>query len=390
VGEDGPVRLTRAQVLRFRVTAQQLDRPSGGTVDDTAVLDLGVQDTGPDGGRWALAVRGVGVDHVDDRVAAGDLVLVWSLRGAPHFYRRSDLRSVAAALEPFSDRDAGSRIFDAAKPLAAAGIGNVAALDAVAAAMRSIVTEPMVKGEVSTRLTAVMDPPYLRFCRSCNATHLYEQPFRLGALRAGLGLQPGTSPPVLVPLDGFRPARSAQPRHDVVRGSLHLLGPATPKLVAGFLDAPVADVTERWPSDTVEVTVEGETRWVLTADLPALDAARRRRRTGVALLGPYDLFLQARDRPLLVPDARRAKQLWPVLGRPGAILRDADVVGSWRPRASGRRLRVLVDLWDASAPDEPLVSAAERLAASRGVELAGVEPAGPRTQGGGSGQRTST
>jgi len=49
---------------------------------------------------------------------------------------------------------------------------------AVAGAMRSVVTASMTKGEVSTPLTALMDPPYLRFCRACNATHLHEMPFR--------------------------------------------------------------------------------------------------------------------------------------------------------------------------------------------------------------------
>ena len=42
--------MNRAAVLARRVRAQQLDR-STGTVADTAVLDLGVQDTGPDGAR---------------------------------------------------------------------------------------------------------------------------------------------------------------------------------------------------------------------------------------------------------------------------------------------------------------------------------------------------
>jgi hypothetical protein len=150
--------ITRAQVLGFRVRAQQLERESG-DLADTAVLDIGVQDTGPDGGLWALAIRGVDVSKLSGK----ELATVWTIRGAPHLYRRADLRSIAAAAEPFSDADAGKRIYDAAKPLKAAGIGNVAALDTVAAAMRSIVTRPMVKGAVSTRLTALMDPPYLRF-----------------------------------------------------------------------------------------------------------------------------------------------------------------------------------------------------------------------------------
>lgn len=136
--------ITRLQVLGFRVRAQQLDRDVG-RLADTAVLSIGVQDTGPDGGRWALANRGVDVSAVSD----DDLVLIWSIRGAPHLYERSSLPSVAAAVEPFSDADAGKWILDASRPLKAAGISNLDALDAVAAAMRSVVTEPTPKGEVS-------------------------------------------------------------------------------------------------------------------------------------------------------------------------------------------------------------------------------------------------
>src|SRR4051812_12676860 len=76
--------LRREQVLAFRGRAQQLARPAG-TVADTAVLDLGVQDTGTDGASWALALRGV----TDPDPA--ELATVWTIRGAPHVYRRADL-----------------------------------------------------------------------------------------------------------------------------------------------------------------------------------------------------------------------------------------------------------------------------------------------------------
>src|SRR5690242_1279843 len=121
--------VSREQVLRFRVAAQQLDR--AGRHRDAAVLDLGVQDTGPDGARWALEIRGA---HVPE----DDLVLAWTLRGAPHAYRRAEAAQVAAAVAPWSEADAAKRIFDAARQLKVAGIPVLEALDHVATQMREI------------------------------------------------------------------------------------------------------------------------------------------------------------------------------------------------------------------------------------------------------------
>lgn len=359
--------VAREEVLGFRVRAQQLDRGSG-DLAGTAVLDSGVQDTGPDGGLWALAIRGVDVSGLSGE----ELATVWTIRGAPHLYRRGDLPQIVVATQPFSDADAGKRIYDAAKPLKAAGIGNLAALDEVAAAMRSIVTGPTVKGEVSTQLTARMGAPYLRFCVPCNATHLYEMPFRLAALRAGLELRAGTSPPVLQRIRGFRLATRASERYDVIRAYLRLLGPATPKHVAGYLDAPVKDVKARWPSDSVEVSVDGERRWLLVADEESLAAPAPET---VRLLGPFDLYLQARDRSLLVGDPARAKALWPVLGRPGAVLHGTEIAGTWRARKSGGRLSLHVTLWapGSAALRRAVQDQAERLAVHRGLRLSAVD-----------------
>ncbi|WP_431838680.1 DNA glycosylase AlkZ-like family protein [Cellulomonas sp. Y8] len=388
-------RVSADQVRRYRVRAQQLDRaPDAARVPaDAAVLDAGVQDTGPDGALWALALRGVPV-----RAGAWpeDLAVAWSVRGAPHAYRRADLPAVQRALRPYSDADAGKRIYDAAKPLRAAGIRPTDALGHVARTMHAVVDAPTGKGALSTRMTAELDEPYLRWCRPCGATHMFEMPFRLGALHAGLELEPGTSPPVLRRSPGFpvaqvgavdRDAGDADPAgdpaddgaHDLVRAVLHLLGPATAKDVAAFLDAPVADVKRRWPADAVPVEVDGAAASVLADDLPALLGAADRADGGgtagapvVRLLGPYDLFLQARDRHVLVPEPARGKALWPVLGRPGAVLADGAVVGTWRPRARGRRLALELDPWvpwDA-ALERAVAEQHERLAAFRGADPA--------------------
>lgn len=392
-GTGAGVPVSRAHVLRHRVRAQQLDRPvdADRRPDDADVLDLGVQDTGTGGAAWSLANRGVPVE-ADPARWPGELALAWTVRGAPHAYRRADLPDVEAALRPYSPADAAKRVYDASKPLHEAGIDVPEALAAVAREMHRIVAEPTVKGVMSSRLTEAMPAPYLRYCRPCDATHLYEMPFRLAALHGGLELEPGTSPPVLRPVPGWpadhladlSPAPvpgSAEPgpavveRLDVVRAYLHHLGPATPHDVAGYLDATLADVTARWPRDVREVVVDGETRWVLEADADALlaDAGADPGAGGpaVRLLGPFDLYLQARDRSFLVADPAQRKDLWRTLGRPGAVLVDGEVLGTWRPRASGRRLTVVVDAWEpwSAAVQHAVEAEQERLAAHRGLTL---------------------
>ena len=375
------IRVQRADVLRFRFQRHQLDRAPGSTghPDEVALLDYGVQDTGAGAG-WALALRGL--DSVDPEA----LALCWTLRGAPHAYRRRDLASVAVATSPFSEGDAAKRIFDASKPLRGAGIDVLEALRVVSGHLRGLSRIPIAKGEASGQLTSLLDEPYLRWCRPCGTTHVYEQPFRLAALQAGLELAPDTSPPLLRRVEGLAPlhfARSgteAEPRFHAVRNYLRFFGPSRPRDVATFLDAPQADVKSQWPDDAVEVEVgdvdgpRSAARSVLAVDLAELADGSPARPGVVRLVGPYDPYLQLRDRELLVADEARRKQLWPVLGRPGAIVVDGEVTGTWRPRTSGRKLSLEIEHWvKASSPTTAgIAEQAERLAAHRRLTLAGV------------------
>jgi len=368
--------VTRRQVLRYRVHAQQLDRDEDAarSPDDAAILDLGVQDTGPDGALWALAVRGVPVRAHD---WPSELALAWTVRGAPHAYRRTDLRDVEKALRPFSEADAAKRVLTASAPLKAAGIPVLDALAEVSRTMRSVVRRPTVKGTLSTRMTAQMSEPYLRWCPGCGATHLYEMTFRLAALHAGLELEPDTSPPVLRRIPEWpsrqvgaltRAGTDDDGQVDVLRSLLHLLGPLTPKQAVGYLDSTLRDVTARWPQDAVEVEVEGATAGILAADRDALEHATGDDST-VRLLGPYDLYLQGRDRELLVPEKAHHVALWPSIGRPGAVLVGGEVVGTWRPRASGSRLALELDPWVpwSAATTAAVAAQHERLATFRGM-----------------------
>jgi len=374
------VTVDRRRALAFRARRHELTPDPEPTRDalDVALLDYGVQDTGPDGSSWALVLRGAATPTGDE------LALAWTLRGAPHAYRRRDLAAVAVATAPYSEADARKRVFDASKPLKDAGIDVLDALRKVASEERDIVRRPTSKGELSTKLTTRLDQPYLRWCRVCQATHAYEQPFRLAALQGGLELEPGSSPPVLRRIPGLRAplyrrlADEAEPAFDVVRGYLRFYGPARITDAAAFIDAPVAEVKARWPDDVVEVRIDGEhgpkgaSRFVLADDVDALAGSDPVQ--GALLLGPFDPYLQARDRELLVADEAARKELWRTIGRPGGVLVDGEVVGFWRPRTAAGRLALDVTAWarPKAAARAAVEAQAERLAAHRGVAFAGV------------------
>ncbi|WP_426572380.1 winged helix DNA-binding domain-containing protein [Aquihabitans sp. McL0605] len=373
-----PPKLTRSQVIAFRLRQHQLDAPSPD--GQVGLLDYGVQDTGPDGAAWALAIRGA-------TAPPHDVAYAWTLRGAPHAYRRADLAAVATATAPYDEDDASKRIFDASKPLKAAGISTLDALREVAAQLRELAAKPIVKGDASGALGDLLGQPFLRYCRVCEATHIYELPFRLAALQAGLELEAGTSPPILrrapklKPADFQHLAGEARPEHDVIRNHLRFYGPATMKDVAAFVDMPLKTVKAHWPTDATEVSVTGASgptgsppRFLLDEHVAEATGAEPPSPEGVALLGPFDPYLQGRDRELLVHDAARRKALWPTIGRPGAMVAGGEVVATWRPKTANGKLTIRLEPWTELTPAVRAGIEAEsaRLADHRGVTLAGI------------------
>lgn len=320
------VQVSREQVLAHRVAVQGLDRSSA----TPEVLALGVQDTPSGSARSALAARGA---------SAEGLELVWSFRGAPHLHRRAGLPGLAAALWPVDDTDATARI-DTAVIKEGAGLG-IEAFRTTAEAFREVVTSPMVKGEVSTAVSAAVPRSLTYWCEACGARHisglLFQQAGLFGSVR--VAAQGGRT--MLSPLERRFPVpESATGTAGVVESYLRFLGPATPAEVAKYLGTKPTVVKRVWPGDLAEVSVEGRTAWLPAADVDALVSARSGRT--VRLLPPGDPFLQARDRTLVVPDSSRAKEVWRAIGAPGAVLVGSEISGIWRARSAGRRVDVTV------------------------------------------------
>lgn len=363
--------LTREQVMAHRVAAQGLhrDRP-----DAVAVLaSLGIQDSGPTA-RLALAAR---TDDDPDPAAHG-LVDAWTHRGAPHHHPPTERNAIAAAARPFDDADAGARLNWSGPEQRRVGIPAREAIDRAADALAEVVTEPMTKGAASGAVTKLLPGALLRDCRGCATVHVNEQLFRLSAFPVGVGLDATgrtlllTPPPPEWdrPVDGD-PQRAAR----LVLDYLRVLGPAGPREVADFVGTSVTAFAPAWDAalpGLAEVEVDGRPAWLPADDLDAaLDAPDP---DVVRFLPPLDPLLQARDRPLLAPDEEVRKALYKIIGNPGALLADGEIVGTWRPRASGKRLTLEVAPVVPLAPDvrSRLDDEAERVAAARGLRLAGL------------------
>jgi len=335
--------MSRKQVLAYRVAAQGLHRDAT-AVERLGVLDIGVQEAMGHPAALAFAARLPAVATVDPEIGPGHhLALAWTLRGAPHVHRRRDLDAVGRALWPLSEADAAGRLNETGPSVKKAGIAALEQYRIAVDAMREVITAPTAKGAASTEVTRRIPKVMWRDCRPCKTHHVSDSAMRTAAPSAGLEIEPGTAPPVLVPRKGAKLPDGPDPKAlaALAIGYLTYLGPARGHEFAGYLEARRADVEQAWPdAGLVEVDVEGRRTWLPEA---ALSTARRPPAAElVRLLGPFDPYLQARDRDLLVPDKAAHKALWPVLGRPGALLVDGEIAGTWRTKASGRKLTITV------------------------------------------------
>jgi hypothetical protein len=343
----------RERVIAYRVAAHQFDRTTA-DASDLRVFDLGLQDSERSAAP-ALAAR---LDHVPDLTT---LTLTWSVRGAPHWHRPDDVPDLAARLWPLSDADAVARMN---RPPVEDGR---AALHEVASALRAVVTEPMTKGEASSRPTSEVRPEVTGWCRGCDTTHVLDPIFRLAVLPAGLRFDPAEKTVTFVPLENRRAVPDTSRGFDaLIADYLRLHGPAGPSEVANYFGAPVRDVKDVWPDDLVAISKRA---WLPADRMEAFENPPQPE--VVRLLPPLDPYLNARDRDVLVPDKAHQKEVWRILGRRGALLVDGEILGTWQAKAATDRLDVKL------SPFVPLdvdmfAEEADRLATARGLGEARV------------------
>lgn len=388
-------RIDRDQVIGFRLSGHGLDQrvPVADLVDAAACC--GIQNSPPWAGPIAFHARvdGVTPDLVDEAVAARDLLLTWSMRGAPYYVPTADAGVFTAGVLPTTERALRHFIPGVEYSVDRLGMSVTEAVDRAEAAVREVLAgRSMAITELGVESAAVIAPGLsterLRVWEA-EGPHAKGQSIgeavvhfclRILALRQVVCFAPRTGnkapfvfteewlPRPTVAIDG------TAARAELLRRHLRCYGPTTPASFAWWLGVSTGDACLWWDllePELVEVDFGGP-RWMLARDLDILRAATVP--VGVRLLPPRDPYLQIRDRATLV-DPSRHREVWKTVGDPGTVLVDGELVGTWRSRKAGRNLQVTFrgfgPLGDATR--KRLAVEAEHVARVRGASTVSVE-----------------
>ena len=361
-------RVDRAQVLAFRSAAHSLDRrrPAAQLLDVAGAC--GIQDTPPGNADVSLAAR-LDVDGPVAKAAVDgkELLLTWSVRGAPHLFPARDFAVFTTGACPAE----GTRQKLWGEP-------EEALVEVEAAIVAVLGVQARPKGDVSAEVTGSLRPELTPWCAACQANHPRESVFRATPLLGRIVLT-STAPVLLARAEAWVGAGAGgdavASRTELLLRYLHAYAPTTSGHFAEWAGIAKADAAERWSrlaDRLVAVRTDKGRAFVLEEDLDAL--AGPPAPAGVRLLPAKDGFLQARDRDLLFPDPAHRKAVFPVIGGPGVVLHEARPVGIWRGATKGKSYEVTVTPFERlpAAVWAEIETEAERLAPVRGRRASAV------------------
>ena len=372
----------RVRILAFRLASHQLTERLGPRSLVKAAMACGIQETPVGTAVVALAARVDGVTAASlDRALTGGRTMVhlWSLRGAPHVVPARHLAVFTAGAMPVDRPSFDAFLGGWAKPISAAGLDPFELLDRMTAAARSLLDGRTL--DVNELRDAVLRRvrSLSRITRPREARHdMPENLYRALGLTGELCIVEGRGTDSLLARTdqwlGVEPPAGdpTVARAELARRFLHCFGPSTPQRFAQWTARSPRDAKAAFDliSDQLaQVEVGGKERgWLLASDLGALESPPSP--SGVRLLPTQDPYLQQRDRATLVPDPSARKKVWQPVRGPGAVLADGEIVGTWRGRTAGGRMRVDVEPFGrlrrggrAEIEDE-----ADRVALVRGLE----------------------
>lgn len=336
----------------------------GGSLGKDALDDLlvlGLQASRQSNGEQALSQRvaRIGSTGIARAIAPeGPLVSMWSVRGAPHAHRVSQLDLIRDALAPLSTDDGGPEF--------------VNAVQEVADAMGKIVTSKTAKAEVSQQVADSVSVTLVQYCERCHAGHLPDGLFRAAGRAAQLVIGPVEErATMLYPRPQMQQEQVEHPREHLLRAYFRVNGPISRTHYRDWQQVGATGVGELWEElrdELVRVQVDGKRLDVPDSLMESVQRAEPAQ--GVALVPPNDPYLRQTDRALLVPDSLRRKEVFKALSGPGALLVDGEIAGTWRYRRSGSQ--VCIEAFETLEPDQ--TSAAEKAATAVATSTGDDEP----------------
>jgi hypothetical protein len=360
--------LNRQQVLAFRLDSHNLARrlPPGSLLPAAAACS--VQNTPPGSAALALHARVAELTPGDvDRALEIDktLLQVWSMRASPHVVPTGDAAVFTLGLLPGDEESLRFFIRGAGPALDKVGMSATEVVERTAAALPEVLdghdlTKDQLGVELARRVAQQLTSQQLAEWQS-PSWHAPDQ--RLGESIVRFALS-------IVALQGLlcfapRQGRAAtfvrtdrwlgsplpemnreQAQAELVRRYLHCYGPSTVKHLAEWAGIAPTQAAQSWrlvEHELIEVDFEGRRAWLHERDLPRL--ASPATPEGIRFLPPHEPYLQLRDRAMLVPDRALQRHLWRPSGNPGIVLVDGCFVAAWRPRKTGQRLKLAVELF---------------------------------------------
>lgn len=348
------LRADRDQILAFRLDSHNLSRRQPPSALPAVVAACGLRNSPPGSAVLAAHARidGLPPDALE-RALAGQktLVEILGMRISPHLVPAGDLSVFTLGALPATEESLRAVLSSLASALKEAGMTATEALRRAAeAAWDALDGQMLERGALSAAMTRKLPEVLCPWCKGCATRHVQEGLFRLVGVR-GVFV-------IAVRSDGGRVyARADQwlgdmstgdetaARAELSRRYLRCFGPSTAEHFASWVGITAADARRSWnriENSLIPVETAGRRAWLHSDDLSRLEASPTP--SGVRLLPPYDSYLDQRDRETLLPDKTTHPRIWRVLGNPGVILADGQVVGLWRPQTKSKRLTLTVEM----------------------------------------------
>lgn len=390
------VKVTKDEVVAFRLDAQNLNRRVGEEQLLAAAGNCGVQNSPPGSALLALnaRVQAMSEQRLETAVSQDrSLLQSWSMRGAPFFFPTRDLPIFATGVLPPSEGARRHFLLGVEPSLDDLGmeLGEVLELvqehiTEVLAGRRLTVTD--LGAELAARISPAL-PERKRTVWEQEGPYSKGQPLGEGVIHFCLRIltlekvicfaprEGSKAPFVLLDewLDSPVPEMSVEDaRAQLLHRYLHVYGPSTRGDFASWLGIRASGATPWW--DLLEGEMSevdfGRRTWILTEDVDSLQSPPSP--SGVRLLPPRDPYIQGRDRETIV-DKQFHREVFKTVGEPGTALVDGRIVGTWRAPKKGRRQTMTITTFEKlSAKDRrALGDEANDLAPQRGADTIDVD-----------------